>query len=375
MTLPPGSSVCSRQSLPIRQRKLALAVLVALGSGMLAGCSGTGTLSTYDPSRAHHRPGGFVNVYGPTGGKSLAQVLRWRWQAWRQALPPAPTEGYESIKVVEPDFERLASPSTTAPTITWMGHATVLLQVNGVNILTDPIFSDRASPVRWAGPKRKRPLPASLAQLPRIDLVVISHNHADHLDEPTIRELVNQQGGQPQFLVPLGVDALLKEFGVTKTQPMDWWDRYEVGELRMTFVPAQHWSARGLSDRNKTLWGGWVIEGAGKSVYFAGDTGYSRHFAEIGARFGGFDLALIPIGAYEPRWFMKDQHVNPDEAARIHIDVRSRLSVGVHWGSFELTDEALDKPRTDLATARQKYGIGDEQFIVLDIGQTLEVNE
>jgi L-ascorbate metabolism protein UlaG (beta-lactamase superfamily) len=337
----------------------------------LAACASSGT-SHYDSSRVHHRPDGFVNVYGPAGGKSLSQLRRWQWEAWRNNRPAPPAGGYETIEVLKPDLARLATP-TNEPRLTWIGHATLLIQMNGLNVLTDPVFSERVSPFSWAGPKRRVALPARLDQLPRIDLVVISHNHYDHLDKQTVEKLVAQPGGSPKFLVPLGVERLVGKWGVTNVQPMDWWDKTGVAGLDVTFVPAQHWSARGLRDRNETLWGGWVMQAGGRSIYFAGDTGYSRHFLEIGAKFPDIDLALLPIGAYEPRWFMRDQHVNPDEAVQAHLDLNAAHSIGMHWGTFELTDESLDQPPRDLGTAMQKYAVPRNRFVLMKHGQTMEL--
>ena len=352
--------------------RLATCCLLLL-AGVLSACAAP-EKSHYDATRVHHRPDGFVNVYGPAGGKSLTQLRRWQWEAWRNDQPAPPAQGYASIEVLKPDLDLLSSPAT-GPRLTWIGHATMLVQVGGINVLTDPVFSDRVSPVGWAGPRRRVALPAKLADLPRIDLVVISHNHYDHLDEQTIQTLVNQPGGSPRFLVPLGVERLIGKWGATNVQPMDWWDQAGIDGMNVTFVPAQHWSARGLRDRNKTLWGGWVLQANEQSIYFAGDTGYSRHFLEIGARFPTIDLALLPVGAYEPRWFMRDQHINPDEAVQAHLDLNAKRSIGIHWGTFELTDEALDQPPRDLSVALKKYAVPENRFVLMKHGQTLDLNQ
>ena len=198
-----------------------------------------------------------------------------------------------------------------------------------------------------------------IEELPRIDVVLISHNHYDHLDEQSVIALNAQKGGPPLFIVPLGIERWLHGVGITHTRALDWWDTVQVQELTVHLVPVQHWSRRTLADTNTTLWGGFVIEGESRGkkrrVFFSGDTGYSKqHFSEIGSRFGGVDLALIPIGAYEPRWFMSAQHVNPEEAVQVHRDLRARLSVGIHWGTFQLTDEPIDQAVTDLAAARSQ---------------------
>jgi N-acyl-phosphatidylethanolamine-hydrolysing phospholipase D len=258
----------------------------------------------------------------------------------------------------------------------------VLAQIGGQNVLTDPIFSERASPLSFAGPKRHQPPGVALAQLPRIDLVLVSHNHYDHLDAPTIAALARQAGGPPQVLAPLGLQGWFEKQGVAARE-LDWWQSHVVpgpaGPVEVMLVPAQHWSARGLGDRLKTLWGGFAVLAPDSHLFFAGDTAYSRDFADIRARLadrqsppqgGGFDLALLPIGAYEPRWFMSNQHVNVPEALRIHADVGAKRSLGIHWGTFALTDEPLDEPPRELARLREAAGLPADDFRTLPIGGT-----
>jgi N-acyl-phosphatidylethanolamine-hydrolysing phospholipase D len=210
-------------------------------------------------------------------------------------------------------------------------------------------------------------------------VVLISHNHYDHLDEASVRRLNAQPGGPPLFVVPLGIERWLESVGITNTRALDWWDSVQVRDLTVHLVPVQHWSRRTFTDTNSTLWGGFVVEGESRGqkrrVFFSGDTGYSKqHFGDIGRKFGGIDLALIPIGAYEPRWFMGAQHVNPAEAVQIHRDLRARLSVGIHWGTFQLTDEPIDQAVADLAAARGKLGVADREFVTLQHGQTLRLD-
>lgn len=350
---------------------------LVLAAFLLAGVCGCAQVNPYyDPSKSHHTPAGFRNNYGPAGGKPISDLLRWYVERTSNGLPPTPSthvNGY-SFPQVTPDLEWLRH-NRSEPSITWISHATLLIQIGGVNILTDPHFSERAFAVQWWGPKRRVPLPVKLSELPRIDLVVISHSHYDHLDRDTVLALNDQPGGPPLFMVPLGIERWLADQGIDRTRAFDWWSGETFQGLDVTFVPAQHWSARTPFDRNSTLWGGWVIRNAAFSFYFAGDTGYSQDFRDIGKRFGGFDVAAIPVGAYLPRWFMKDQHVDPDEAVQIHHDVKARLSIGIHWGSFELTDEPLDAPIGELARARAQRGVSDDDFILLRHGETRRLGQ
>ena len=336
------------------------------------------------PSRPHPPPGGFRNNYSDLGPKSLADVLRWRWDATRQGLPPPPRD---PIPSVPPDLAFLRANaragSAQQPSVTWIGHATALVQLSGLTLLTDPIFSERASPLRFVGPRRHQAPGVALAELPYVDLVVVSHNHYDHLDAPSVDALQRQPGGPPLFVVPLGLKAWLAARGVQNAVELDWWQGHRLpapaGEVEVMVLPAQHWSGRGLHDRMATLWGGFAVLAPDCHLFYAGDTGYSRDFVDVRARLaerqrpelgGGFDLALLPIGAYEPRWFMSAQHINADEAVKIHRDLGAKRSLGVHWGTFELTDEPLDEPPRALAAARRGQGVADPDFRVMAIGET-----
>jgi len=321
----------------------------------------------YDASKPHHTPDGFRNTAN-TPRKTTAEFFRWQRERRDLVIPPPQAD----LSVVKPDLAFIRS-NRTEFAVTWIGHATALVQLGGMNFLTDPHFSERASPVQFIGPKRWQPPGIALTELPHIDVVLMSHNHYDHLDAGSVARLQRQRAGAPLFLVPLGLDRWMDGAGVKAVRKMDWWDAIAVGDARITFVPAQHWSRRTLADTNTTLWGGFVISAAGRSVYFAGDTGYGPDFKEIGARFGGFDLSLLPIGAYEPRWFMKSAHVNPEEAVRIHRDVRSRRTVAIHWGTFPLTDEPLDQPLTELAVARARHKLAPREFVTLRHGETLKL--
>ncbi|MBI3347157.1 MAG: MBL fold metallo-hydrolase [Burkholderiales bacterium] len=330
---------------------------------------------------AHHRKGGFQNNHGDFEPKSLAEVLRWRWTATRQGLPARPQTAIPT-QPADLDFIRTNRGAAQQPAATWIGHATVLAQLGGLNLLTDPIFSERASPLPFAGPKREQPPGVALHELPHVDAVLVSHNHYDHLDLASVRTLAHQPGGSPLFVVPLGLQAWFKARGIARVVELDWWQAHQLDGVDIALVPAQHWSARGLNDRMKTLWGGFAVFAPDCQLFFAGDTGYSRDFADIRERFshrqqshqgGGFDIALIPIGAYEPRWFMQSQHINVEEALKIHADLGAKASLGVHWGTFELTDEALDEPPRQLQRQRAELGLAEEHFFTLAIGETRRI--
>jgi L-ascorbate metabolism protein UlaG (beta-lactamase superfamily) len=362
----------------MRRRSGPKAVLAALATVaatlIVSGCSSR-VNPYYDPAKPHHRPDGFQNI-DPAASMPRSFGDFFRWQRERATLDIAPPK--LDLAAIVPDLGFIRGRMNHF-SVTWIGHATALVQIGHTNVLTDPHFSERASPVQWAGPKRWQPPAVRLEELPRIDVVLISHNHYDHLDENSVRALNAQAGGPPLFVVPLGVERWLASVGITHTHALDWWQSVKVKDLTVQLAPVQHWSRRTLADTNSTLWGGFVVEGESRGklrrVFFSGDTGYSKqHFSDIGNRFGGFDLALLPIGAYEPRWFMSAQHINPEEAVRIHRDLRAKLSIGIHWGTFQLTDEPLDQPVADLAAARSRHGLEKREFITLRHGETLRLD-
>lgn len=255
--------------------------------------------------------------------------------------------------------------------ITFINHASFLIQYKGINILTDPVYSERTSPVSFAGPKRVRAVGLPFEKLPPIDLVAISHNHYDHMDLETLKKL--EEKFHPLFLIPLGDAKLLKDEGIQNIIEQDWWDKYIFKKnFKVTFTPAQHFSGRGLFDRNKSLWGGYIFEYNGHRTFFAGDTGYAGHFKQIKQRFGQIDLSFLPIGAYRPEWFMQTVHVNPEQAVMAHQDLGSKKSIAMHFGTFQLSDEGIDEPVVDLHKALKKANIESEQFLVLKVGQTLK---
>jgi L-ascorbate metabolism protein UlaG (beta-lactamase superfamily) len=349
-----------------RVRQLAVAAIAAvlLGVALALATDAPVRAAHPDPAKPHHTPTGFRNNYAnvdPSG------FWRWQWERWTTGVPAVPDGGWQFPRET-PDLAFLAA-NRGETTVTWIGHATVLLQVAGVNILVDPIWSDRASPLPFVGPKRWMPPAIALADLPHIDVVLVTHNHYDHLDEATVKALAAQPGGPPRFYVPLGVDDWFAARGLPVHATLDWWDRREDGGLDIHFVPAQHWSARSWWDRNQTLWGGYVVEAQGFRFIATGDTGYSPDYRDIARRFGSFDLALIPIGSYAPRWFMGPQHVDPVEAVAIHRDLNARHSLGVHWGTFVLTDEPLDEPPQRTRAAAAAAGLAADEFWVFRHGE------
>jgi L-ascorbate metabolism protein UlaG (beta-lactamase superfamily) len=312
------------------------------------------------PASDHFDGRCFFNPYAP-GGKTAEDIRRWRRTrrpaAWPRHIVDTPMP---PPRPVGPD--RIA--------VTFIGHSSFLIQIGGRCVLVDPIWSERCSPVAFAGPRRARRPGQRLEALPAVDLLLVSHNHYDHLDLPTLRKVWKRWA--PPTATGLGNARHLTKADIRDAVELDWWQSVELAGARVTYVPAQHFSARTLRDRNRSLWGGFVIEAAGAVVYFAGDSGYSPYFAQIGRRFSRIDLALLPIGAYEPRWFMRQHHVDPEEAVRAHRDLGARRSLGMHFGTFQLTDEAIDAPLLGLARARAEAGVAREVFDVLGFGETRE---
>jgi L-ascorbate metabolism protein UlaG (beta-lactamase superfamily) len=253
--------------------------------------------------------------------------------------------------------------------VSFIGHSCFLLRLPGLNVLTDPVFSERCSPVSFAGPKRVRDPGIALEALPKIDLVLLSHNHYDHLDVASLRKLRRRFPGM-RIVTSLGNAKFLAGKGLPGAVELDWWEAHGLGETRITATPARHFAARTLWDRNETLWVGFVLEHRGSKIFFAGDTGYTRFFAEIRTRLGAPDISLLPIGAYEPRWFMGPVHMNPADAVRAFLDLGTGQAIGCHFGTFQLTAEAIDQPEIDLAVAKAEAGVADDAFVTLDFGET-----
>lgn len=299
----------------------------------------------------------FVNPAGePETDRSLGDLLRWRRSGVNNAWP-------SSVDVVP------VIPDTRVDglRVTMVGHATLLIQLGGLNMLTDPVWSDRASPVAFAGPKRVTIPGVELEALPPIDAILLSHNHYDHLDITTLRRLHALHN--PLILTPLGNDAIIRRhLPASRILAGDWGDQLEIARgAKAHIVPALHWSSRGPRDRRMALWGGFVVEAAGKLVYFAGDTGYGTGdiFRSLHTRFGAVDLAILPIGAYDPRWFMAAQHCDPEEAIQIMLDTGAKAAVGMHWGTFKLTDETRTDPEQRLVAGLAARGIDPVRFRAL----------
>jgi L-ascorbate metabolism protein UlaG (beta-lactamase superfamily) len=297
--------------------------------------------------------------YNPGGQqvRGWRDVLRWK----RTSRPEPSPEWVDDVPVSIPPGR-----IDGALRVTLVNHATVLLQQPGCNLLTDPIWSGRASPVSWAGPRRHRPPGVALESLPPIDVLLISHNHYDHLDRPTLARLASR--GILSCVAPLGVGPTLRAQGIAAVHELDWGESVTLAGVTIHSVPAVHFSGRGLFDRNRTLWCGYVIESRQSLVYFAADTAFGSHFAAIRERFGAPRLALLPIGAYEPRWMMQAVHMNPEEAAQAHAILEAATSIAIHHGTFQLGDEAIDTPAKRLAA----LGLG-RRFLILRNGQSADI--
>lgn len=254
--------------------------------------------------------------------------------------------------------------------ITYINHASHLIQLQNLNILTDPIFSKRAGPFSLLGPKRVREPGIALKKLPHIDVVLISHNHYDHMDIPTLAKL--EKMFHPLFIVPLGNRKYLKKKRFKLVEEIDWWQTLELNEMQsITSVPAQHWSRRKLNDVNKALWCGFLIRSGPIKIYFAGDTGYGPHFKKINQRFGPPDISILPIGSYEPRWFMKAQHMNPEEAVLASLDLNSPINIATHHQTFRLSQEGIYDPINELNKSKLLHGLKEEDFLAPENGETI----
>ncbi|AKJ40778.1 hypothetical protein SOASR032_22230 [Pragia fontium] len=320
----------------------------------------------YDPSKNHHTPTGFCNPGYPES-HSPEMVKRWQRERKEQHLPHPPDAGYPGF--IE-QWWQPADFNMPGNAVWWLGHATLLYQINGMHILTDPVFSLRVSPVSFYGPKRLTDVPAKINRLPPIDVVLISHNHYDHLDLPSLRRLI-KHSPQVRFIVPLGLKKLVEKQGAVRVDELDWWDSLVIDGVTFTSVPARHWSVRTLWDQNQTLWCGWMISANARNYYFSGDTAYSPILLEIAQRFQSIEMAALPIGAYAPRWMMEAHHINPQEAVRLHRELACKQSFAIHWGVFELADESLDEPPMELHRALKQQGVSEQEFQLIKLGARL----
>ena len=329
--------------------------------------------------------GRYLSPWSRQTEKGFKDAMEWLWTRRQNKLKLSSLKGLTLEGLLQPQMvdmeclKELSNQSTISPHVTWIGHATCYFEVEGVKFITDPVFSDRASPSQLIGPERFFE-PGVRAKDLDIDVVLLSHTHYDHLDYYSARDI----GNKPLWLVPLGVkDFLENELGITNCIEMNWWDSHNIPSniaanpslaqaegITITFTPAKHWTARGLFDRNTCLWGSFAVNSSTANVFFGGDSAYCDVFKQIATRLGPFDLSLIPIGAYKPRYFMKDHHCDPTEAVQIHKDLQSTRSLAIHWGTFPLADEDVLEPALELGRARHEAGLSGAEFFTMRAGDT-----
>lgn len=301
----------------------------------------------------------FINP-GNAKAKGLSDVFQWMMQ--RQQ---GPWTEIKNNKYGEKPEAAVAN----GVKVTFVNHSTFLIQIDGKNLLTDPVWGERTSPFSFAGPKRMKQPGIRFEDLPKIDFIILSHNHYDHLDIATVKNIYKIH--QPKIITPLGVKAFLDNHQITSSTDLDWWQEFTLSDsLTIQSVPAQHFSGRGIMDRDATLWCGYIIKNHRGNIYFAGDTGYNEFtFKEIGKRCAPISVALIPIGAFKPAWFMSPIHCSPAQALQIHFDVYASQSIATHFGTFPLADDGEDEPQTELAKAMKQANLAPEKFIILKEGE------
>jgi L-ascorbate metabolism protein UlaG (beta-lactamase superfamily) len=314
------------------------------------------------PKPAHHTDDGFANPDPNFPRRGFGDFLKWKvWDTilGRRRNDPKDPEDYH-FPIVENDGSILRE-NKTKTTITYIGQATVFIQIDGVNIITDPNYFDVAG---WID--RVTPPGIPYKKLPPVDVVLISHNHHDHLSPKTIRLI----GTGPEYLVPLKVKEFFDDENIDNVREYDWWESTDIKGVRFHFVPARHFSKRGLFDANKSLWGGWVIEGKQHNIYFSGDTGYDGGFQTLSQKFPDLDVSILPIGAYDPPWFMQPVHLNPEEAVQAFLDTKAHYVIPIHWGTFKLADEPLDEPMQRFVKETERLEISPEKIMHLRHGET-----
>ena len=330
------------------------------------------------PSEPHPwhpaRPGGpFRNPWPQSEPHGLRDVLRWARERRSRPHAPAPRRGAFPTALPAVAYPAAGGDERRA---TWIGHSTVLLQLGGVNLITDPVFSQRAFPVQWMGPRRLMDPGLALGRLPPLHLILLSHNHYDHLDRPAVKRIARAHPGVT-WVVPLGLGRYVRGWGAREIVELDWWQPADLHGVRITATPARHFSNRRLGDRNRSLWCGYALERDGWRAWFAGDTAYHPEFGAIGARTGPFDFVMVPIGAYDPRWFMGRVHVDPEEAVRIYQDLVAAhpaaggpLMLGIHWGTFRLTDEPMEEPPSRTLARWRESGLEEDRLWIAAFGET-----
>ena len=330
---------------------------------LVAACAPVGT-EPVAAQPAHHVTGGFRNT--DPDFRRPASWTRWSFIARRLWASYTSPRAFDAPRVANDGTALQAG--FINPSITWVGHATLLVQVDGINVLTDPQWSERASPVSWAGPRRLSAPGLAFDDLPPIHVVMISHDHYDHLDSRSVKRLADSH--KPLFLVPLGMKAWFLDNGINQVEELDWWQQREYQGVKFVCLPAQHFSQRTLWDGNKRLWASWALLSRNRRLYFSGDTGYFDGFKEIGRKLGPFDLAAVAIGAYLPPEIMKTVHTTPEEAVQTFIDLNARSLLGIHWGTFDLAEEPLDEPPRRMLGEINRRGIDRNRAWIFKIGET-----